>query len=92
MDGEFVKQFSGSGAANLASVVLFLVVWVIRNKCKHSRCKGHSICCDCEIKDSNDEEGTEGDDIERGITVRKTIKSQLQELQRKHREGLRGSD
>ena len=54
MDGDFFKQFSGSGAANIASVLLFLVVYVVRNKCRHSRCKGHSICCDFEFKEDDE--------------------------------------
>ena len=90
---EFMKQMSGSGAANIATAFVFFVFWFIRNKCRHSRCKGRSICCDCEIKD--DESG--GEDIESGRfhengTVRKKIKIQVQKLQRGVNQSLRGSD
>ena len=57
---EFLDQLSGSGAANGLSALAFLLIWIIRNKCKHSKCVGHSLCCDIEI---NDESTT---DLERG--------------------------
>ena len=87
MDDEFLKQMSGSGAANFATAVLFFCVWVLRKKCRHSKCKGHSICCDFEFKDDE----TRDEDIELG-TVRKKIKIQVQKLQRSVDPSLRGSD
>jgi hypothetical protein len=60
---EFIDQLSGSGAANALTALMFLVVWIIRNKCKHSRCTGHSGCCDIEINDESTE------DIERGECI-----------------------
>ena len=56
---EFLDQLSGSGAANGLTGLMFLLIWIIRNKCKHSKCIGHSFCCSIEIND--DEE-----DLERG--------------------------
>ena len=91
MDDEFVKQLTGSGAANLATAVVFFLIWVVKNKCKHSRCKGHSFCCDVEI---NDESCTEGyqqrEDIE--ICVRENAPRQVQELQRRVDKGVPSSD
>ena len=89
MDDEFLKQLSGSGAANFATAVLFFLIYIVRNKCRHSRCKGNSICCQFEFKD--DETRDEEEDIERG-TVRKKIKIQVQKLQRSVDPSLRGSD
>ena len=87
MDDEFVKQMTGSGAANLATAVVFFLIWVVKNKCKHSRCKGHSFCCDVEI---NDESSTEGEHIE--ICVREEAPKTMQELQRRVDKGVPGSD
>ena len=88
MDDEFVKQLTGSGAANLATAVVFFLLWVVKNKCKHSRCKGHSFCCDVEI---NDESSTKGpEDIE--ICVRENAPRQVQELQRRVDKGVPSSD
>ena len=89
MDDEFVKQLTGSGAANLATAVVFFLIWVVKNKCKHSRCKGHSFCCDVEI---NDESSTEGERGQIEICVRKEAPHQMQELHRRVDKGVPGSD
>ena len=57
---EFLDQLSGSGAANGLSALAFLLIWIIRNKCKHSKCIGHSLCCSIEINDESTA------DLERG--------------------------
>ena len=94
MDDEFVKQLTGSGAANLATAVVFFLIWVVKNKCKHSRCKGHSFCCDLEI---NDESSTEGEhqrerrDQNIEICVRKEAPPNMQELHRRVDKGVSGS-
>ena len=90
MDDEFVKQLTGSGAANLATAVVFFLVWVVKNKCKHSRCKGHSFCCDVEINDESSTEGEQGrGQIE--ICVREEASPKLQKLQRRVDKGVPGS-
>ena len=93
MDDEFVKQLTGSGAANLATAVVFFLIWVVKNKCKHSRCKGHSFCCDVEINDESSTEGEqqgERENIE--ICVRENAPRQMQKLQRRVDKGIPGSD
>ena len=85
MEPEFINQLSGSGAANALTVVLLLIVWFVRNKCKHSRCRGHSFCCDFSFKE--DDEGEN-----RTEPVRKEIKIQVQKLQRGQHQSLPGSD
>ena len=62
-DDEFMKQLKGSGAANALTFGLMLVFWVLRNKCKHSRCTWHSLCCTVEV---NDDDSEEERDLERG--------------------------
>ena len=62
-DDEFMKQLKGSGAANALTIGLMFLFWVLRNKCKHFRCTGHSICCTVEV---NDDDSKEEIDLERG--------------------------
>ena len=69
MDDDFLKQVSVSSAGNLVTAVVFVVIWVVRNKCKHSKCKGHSFCCDCEVKDDDDKSRGQRD-IEEGRKIR----------------------
>ena len=85
MDPEFVNQLTGSSAANALTVFLLLIVWFVKNKCKHSRCRGHSICCDFSFKE--DDEGET-----RPEPVRKEVKIQMQKLQRSKHQSLHGSD
>ena len=78
---------------NLVTAVVFVVIWVVRNKCKHSKCKGHSFCCDCEIKDDDDESRGQRD-VEEGrkIRFRKTATIKMQELHRRVDKSVLGSD
>ena len=101
MEDEFWKQATGSGAANAATGILFFLLWVVRNKCKRSKCVGHSLCCDIEIND--DERGPEDDiedaaegDIENQVAelkkLRKQIEIQMQKLHSRLDKGVHGSD
>ena len=101
MEDEFWKQATGSGAANIATGIVFFLFWVIRNKCKHSKCVGHSLCCDIEINDdeSKSEEDHEDDaegDIENQVAelkkLRKQIEIQMQKLHSRLDKGVHGSD
>ena len=97
MDDEFWKQASGSGAANIATALVFFLLWFVRNKCKHSKCVGHSLCCDIEINDdeSKSEEEPE-EDLERQTEklnkLREEIEIQMQKLHRRLNKGVPGSD
>ena len=62
---DFLDQLSGSGAANALTAFVFLLGWILRNKCKHSKCSGHSLCCDIEIND--DESDIEGGEFPRKV-------------------------
>ena len=68
-DDEFMKQLKGTGAANALTFGLMLVFWILRNKCKHSRCKWNSLCCTVEV---NDDDSEEERDLERGQFSPKT--------------------
>ena len=48
---EFMTQLGGSGAANILTALLFFLLWVCKNKFKHSECSGNSFCCTFKVKD-----------------------------------------
>ena len=84
-DDEFLKQLKGSGAANALTFVFFIVLYFIRNKMKHSSCKGFSLCCSCEIKEDEEESDLEWgerreDGFQEGRYVSEQIKEKLFEL------------
>ena len=54
-DDTYYSNLLGSGAANMATAFVFLLIWVVRNKCKHCKCASHTSCCDIEVKDDDDE-------------------------------------
>ena len=60
-NGEFMKQLGGSGVANLLTAALFALIWIVKNKCRHSECEGSSFCCTCKVKD--DEDSDEGERV-----------------------------
>ena len=59
-DDEFMKQLKGSGAANALTIGLVFLLYIIRNKCKHSRCTWNTLCFTLEVNDDSEE------DLERG--------------------------
>ena len=73
-NNEFMKQLGGSGAANLLTVGLFFIIWIVKNKFKHSECEGNSICCRCKVND--DDESSEG--RPQGRRVREEAKEEMQ--------------
>ena len=51
---EFMKQFAGSGAANMITLGAFGLFWCVRRLCaRPSRCKSrlHCCCLDVDISD-----------------------------------------
>ena len=90
---EFIKQMTGSGTGNLLTAVLFGIAWLIRNRCcKHSKCKGHSICCDIEL--NNDDSCTEGETevYEKEELVRDEVTIKVQKMHREEHSSLSGGD
>ena len=63
MNEDYYSNILGSGAANMGTALLFLLIWIVRNKCKHCKCNSHTSCCDIEI---NDEEEPEEESEEKG--------------------------
>jgi len=57
-DSQFLDNFKGSTVANVVSAGVFLIFYIVREKCKHSKCEGNSFCCRFKCKD--DEDGDEG--------------------------------
>ena len=52
MDFEVLKGI----ASNIITVVAFVVLYIIHEKCRTSKCASHAFCCTVEI---NDESRTE---------------------------------
>lgn len=53
-DGEFMKQFGGSAAANALTMFIFALLYGLKKCCdRPSRCKSkfHSCCLDIELSD-----------------------------------------
>ena len=75
-DNEFMKQLGGSGAANMLTVGLFVIIWVLKNKFKHSKCEGNSFCCRFKVND--DTESNEGGHQDRGL--REKVKEEVSQV------------
>ena len=58
-EGEFMKQFGGSAAANALTMLIFALLWGIKKVCdRPSRC--HTCCLDIEVSDRKATERTKG--------------------------------
>ena len=53
-DSQFLDNFKGSTVANVVSAGVFLIFYIVREKCKHSKCEGNSFCCRFKCKDDED--------------------------------------
>jgi hypothetical protein len=53
-DSQFFDNFKGSALANVVSAALFLILYIVREKCKHSKCEFNTKCCRCKCKDDDD--------------------------------------
>ena len=61
--GEFIKQFGGSAAANAITMLVFGVLWALKKVCdRPSRCKSklHTCCLDIEVADRSKTDRREG--------------------------------
>ena len=71
----FLSNLKGGTAANMLTASFFLLFWVLKNKCKHSKCSSHTRFCDCSVKEDDEEI-----DLERGqreIEISPKIKSEV---------------
>ena len=57
MENAFGNNFQGSAVANLITGSVFLLLYIVKDRCSHSSCKGTSKCCRYNCKDVNDDEG-----------------------------------
>ena len=55
------ENFTSNIGANLVTGIFFILMWILKNKCKHSSCDTHSCCWDCHV-DGNLSESKENDD------------------------------
>ena len=62
-----VPTLTGNIGANVITVVLFLTMYVVREKCKHVRCACHTTCSDCLVRDDEFSENTITNEPERKI-------------------------
>ncbi len=46
MTSEFMKSFGGGAAANLIFVGIFMIYKIFSQKCRHSKCRSHTACCE----------------------------------------------
>ena len=60
MESEFGKQFAGSTSANLVTILVLSLLWIMKKKCNHSKCKMHNSCIDIEVSKSDDSENVSG--------------------------------
>ena len=56
-------NFTSSIGANLVTGIFFVLMWVLKNKCKHSTCDTHSGCIDCHVDDEFSESKENDDEI-----------------------------
>ena len=62
-ESEFMKQFAGSGASIMLTLVVFSLLWGLRKLCnRETKCKSHLHCCCCDI-DLQDKTLREAPDI-----------------------------
>ena len=55
-DDVFLSNFKGSAAANIITGIFVTILYILKNKCKHSQCKVNNRCFTCSIKEDDDEE------------------------------------
>ena len=70
----FFSNLKGSAAANVLTAVFFIIFWVLKNKCKHSRCASHTRFCTCSVKEDDDLERGQREERKAEITRQETLK------------------
>ena len=84
-DDVFLSNFKGSAAANIITGIFVTILYILKNKCKHSQCKVNNRCFTCSIKEDDDEE-----DLERGQRRRRKRRESSSETEESVREVFKG--
>lgn len=80
-DNEFLKQFSGSAAANVVLMICVGLYKLIESRCKHSRCSSNTSCFKCSVdNDQTIRGGNINDQIRAEESVSKLQTSERQEV------------
>ena len=84
-DDVFLSNLKGSTAANIITGIFVTILYILKNKCKHSQCKVNNRCFTCSIKEDDEEE-----DLERGQRWRRKRKQSSSETEESMREVFEG--
>ena len=84
-DDVFLSNLKGSTAANIITGIFVTILYILKNKCKHSQCKVHNRCFTCSIKEDDEEE-----DLERGQRWRRKRRQSSSETEESVREVFEG--
>ena len=89
-DQVFMSNLKGGVVANFLTGFMFIVFWVIKNKCKHCTCKSHTYCFECTSKEDGDLEEGQRRRVERQDTrkIYEKTRVRLRELHESKHDGV----
>ena len=64
---ETMNQLKGGSLANLIFAVIFIAYRIFSAKCKHTKCKSHTKCCDFESREDSEENSKAENELHREI-------------------------
>ena len=70
-DEVFLSNLKGSAAANVITGTLFLILWILKNKCKHSQCRSHTRCFQCSVKEDDEKDLETGQSEQRRLKIKR---------------------
>ena len=56
MESQFGSNFTSNLGANVVTAIGFIIIWVLKNKCKHSNCTCNLKWCTCHFDDEDEYE------------------------------------
>ena len=87
-DTAFMSNLKGSAAANILTGSFIMIFWILKNKCKHSKCEMNNSCFQCSVKEDDDdiETGREEENLpgETKIRLRRMLTRKHQSVYAKH--------
>ena len=90
----FMNNLKGSTAANAITGIMFIIFYIVKNKCKHSQCESHTWCFTCSVKEDDCDEREripeEGQNIpgEIEINVREMYPEQYPSLSPRYKKAI----